>query len=582
MNGEEEIQSLGIAVAERPIGEPNPFVADTQILNLGIHERFQEQGNPRSVNYQYADENAPLTPLDNEAVEALSITDYQNYLYDILANRIPAELVQGHLSTFLTRYDEILKEYTSPTYLRSQNPEDKALHTAAYMIGKYTEDIIQGLSLQPEATVTPTNIERMYGLTRTPDRDMRGIIASEWIPHLIRFDERNRELRTGEYLNLREQVEDDMVAAIVNPEVRRSAPYTHTIFSNLIFDDPQLAERILIESVQQAGDPTTYEAIMENIVGMYSLPRTYIVLSDHASAHPEARAAVNAFFSHLGLAGEGRLATSIEEQYREARSGTGTTMSEGFKNLETNNPTELALVKNRIGHVEQLGDIGCGSGRLLLELQKWLGHKIVGIDLVPEQINDILAQDPEAQVYVRSWFDTQFPDESFDALYSLGRSTIHNRDAEEWMQCLREGNRILKSGGKYVINTADPNQGHYIAERERLASIAESHGGVHMTHQAIIDSPDRTNYIQRYVPTQDQLTAMARLSGFSIQLIGEEDYPDNEGYTNRCLYWELVKEDQHLSEEEQMELTDTAKSGSVADLMQFAGIDYEEEDKKAA
>lgn len=97
-------------------------------------------------------------------------------------------------------------------------------------------------------------------------------------------------------------------------------------------------------------------------------------------------------------------------------------------------------------------DAGCGEGGVSLYLAKRYGLQMTGIDLLDFNIarakrgarkKDL---DAACEFHEASYSDTGFPDESFDAIYTM-ETLVHSPD---YKKTLAEFRRLLKPGGKYV------------------------------------------------------------------------------------------------------------------------------------
>ena len=103
-------------------------------------------------------------------------------------------------------------------------------------------------------------------------------------------------------------------------------------------------------------------------------------------------------------------------------------------------------------------DIGCGSGVATIELAKLSNGEIIGID-IDQSLLDKLNRKIEEKGFSnrmktlkRSLFEMDFPDESFDIIWSEG--SIFTIGFEKG---LKEWNRLLKTNGFLVVHDEKKN-----------------------------------------------------------------------------------------------------------------------------
>ena len=121
------------------------------------------------------------------------------------------------------------------------------------------------------------------------------------------------------------------------------------------------------------------------------------------------------------------------------------------------NPFKFPDVMPRIDRVaprlkgKHILEIGCGMGFDSLELMR-RGIRLTATDLTPAAVNvarrhfevaGVVAED----VRVANVLDLDFPDESFDGIYSIG--VVHHTG--DTQRALREIHRVMKPGGLMVI-----------------------------------------------------------------------------------------------------------------------------------
>ena len=96
--------------------------------------------------------------------------------------------------------------------------------------------------------------------------------------------------------------------------------------------------------------------------------------------------------------------------------------------------------------------IGCGSGEDSNYLKKQGATKSVGIDLSSELIKIATATYPDCEFKTMDMEKLEFPDQSFDFVYSS--LAIHY--LEDWTSALKEAYRVLKPGSNLIFSCSHP------------------------------------------------------------------------------------------------------------------------------
>jgi SAM-dependent methyltransferase len=199
---------------------------------------------------------------------------------------------------------------------------------------------------------------------------------------------------------------------------------------------------------------------------------------------------------------------------------------------------EVELLKNLIPLDQKVLEVGMGTGRLFLEMEK-AGYDITGYDFVNRHVALVKGESPEARVFKGDWKNNALKDEGFDVVFSLGRNILHEYSLPDQMQMFREAARVLKKGGRLVFDIPNREKGEY---RRRVLDYAETmHDfGVHnFRYGAIYDSPDGMNFTTRYAYSQEDIENLARLTGFRILEVRRAELPTGKGDEN--LYYVLEK-----------------------------------------
>ncbi|WP_226001858.1 class I SAM-dependent methyltransferase [Paenibacillus sp. BJ-4] len=129
-------------------------------------------------------------------------------------------------------------------------------------------------------------------------------------------------------------------------------------------------------------------------------------------------------------------------------------------------------------------DLCCGMGRHSLALAD-AGYQVTGVDLSGVLLREAHAADPEGRV---SWHQGDMRavplDESFDAVVNLFTSFGYFEKDEEQLKVLKEIYRLLKPGGRFIIDYLNPA---YVAAHLVPHSSREDEGNWIEEHRVIED-----------------------------------------------------------------------------------------------
>jgi len=208
---------------------------------------------------------------------------------------------------------------------------------------------------------------------------------------------------------------------------------------------------------------------------------------------------------------------------------------ENYEPIQKMTQKDLLVLKGIIGKSsEKILELGCGTGRLFLEMKKEYPN-ITGIDLTQRHIKIIRKTDPVAKVFLGNWHKTGFQKEEFDAIYSLGRNIAHDYLPIDQITTFIETHRILKRRGIFIFDIPNREKGSY---KNKIIQYANEVG--HQGRYGLIcDSIDKKRFVIRYVYSHEDIAALAQIAGFEIIHIHKEDL--ETGYGNENIYYVLKK-----------------------------------------
>lgn len=132
---------------------------------------------------------------------------------------------------------------------------------------------------------------------------------------------------------------------------------------------------------------------------------------------------------------------------------------------------------------EQVLDVGCGTGTLVLEAQRFVGRagRVVGIDPSSQQVARARAKAARRHVPIEFQIGVieqlPFPDETFDVV--LSTLMMHHVPTPLKRQGLAEIARVLKPGGRLIIADFTP-------KKERQGQAARFHAGGSGLHELTV------------------------------------------------------------------------------------------------
>jgi len=129
---------------------------------------------------------------------------------------------------------------------------------------------------------------------------------------------------------------------------------------------------------------------------------------------------------------------------------------------------ELLAKKLQLKKKDLVLDAGCGRGTTTCYLAQKYGCKLIGIDIVPFEIDISIKKAQEQRLenktnfYLRDYSDTKFPDNYFNKIFTL-ETLVHSFNLHK---TLGEFYRILKPGGRLVLFEYSRAYSHEFSEWE--------------------------------------------------------------------------------------------------------------------
>lgn len=215
---------------------------------------------------------------------------------------------------------------------------------------------------------------------------------------------------------------------------------------------------------------------------------------------------------------------------------------EEYKVNEDMNEKEVELLKGMLGKEDKVLEMGCGTGRLIKELVKD-GRDVSGYDFTARHVEitkaEIEKEGGEAKVFQGDWHENAVKEESLDTVYSLGRNILHDYSIVDQAQLFREAARILKKGGRFILDIPNREKGGYKKMVDGYSEEMKKRGIKNFRYGSIYDSPDGEHFATRYAYSQEDIEELARLAGFRIREMRK--LPLETGQEDENLYYVLEK-----------------------------------------
>lgn len=113
-------------------------------------------------------------------------------------------------------------------------------------------------------------------------------------------------------------------------------------------------------------------------------------------------------------------------------------------------------IKNNKGSILE---VGCGTGNYLFKLAQ-IYEKVCGIDLnegMLEKCKKKTQDLPNVELKQSSAQSIPFPDKSFDVIVAM-QTVHHYGDDNNRLAFFKEARRLLKPGGRFIMNYSEPHQ----------------------------------------------------------------------------------------------------------------------------
>ncbi|MFC1721653.1 class I SAM-dependent methyltransferase [Patescibacteria group bacterium] len=119
--------------------------------------------------------------------------------------------------------------------------------------------------------------------------------------------------------------------------------------------------------------------------------------------------------------------------------------------METGSSYQYLLSLLKAWRVKKFLDIGCGDGSFTKAVRETCHCKVEGVEISSKSVQEAKDRGISAQVVDLDETDLPFPDESFDCVF-CGYIIEHLYSPDHMLE---EVHRVLKSGGKIIVSTAN-------------------------------------------------------------------------------------------------------------------------------
>lgn len=170
-------------------------------------------------------------------------------------------------------------------------------------------------------------------------------------------------------------------------------------------------------------------------------------------------------------------------------------------------------------------DLCCGMGRHSMALYE-AGYQVTGVDLSEVLLREAQRNDPDRRV---TWMRSdmrQLPLEGgFDAVLNLFTSFGYFEHDEEHIQVLQEIYRMLKPGGRFLIDFLNPEytKAHLVPSSERVDEEKR------ITEQRIIED----GYVKKHITISEISESRVATAGASVHISAWDSGDNSRQYLER-------------------------------------------------
>lgn len=433
----------------------------------------------------------------------------------------PEDILNKNLEPLIDRFETIMDH--------AQNA-DLSERASAMEIGNDIRLALWRLASEPEQQMDQKLIDRLYQHVHSENR-LLAHHAREAVWNLVVLDHRNEKPEGSE--SLYDRYKRETAHALAYPMEEGNMEKGDdllrvgwSVSGNIVHD---LARR----AFEQADNDIARKFIWRVTANKEGLGQIRKQLQVYANLHPEFIPHLKAAEKAIGLDEADAVFLNIQDHYEELN----------FKEYKPNAVVlqhETNVLLNETKPTDRILDIGSGTGRLMKAL-KDQGRTVFGFDYVKTHVQETVALDADLQVAVASWHEMPYQNNSFDVAYCLGRSSLHNSTVEDMLAFLNESHRVIKDDGTLIMDIPNSEFGHYQKVREMIANRMDALQINHFEEGYIHDSPDGKHYFDRMSPSMEQMTAMARLAGFELEVVDRLPYTDDPNYQYENIYLRLKK-----------------------------------------